>query len=765
MPRGKFDAFCCSEWRNSTLTFAPPLLDFGQLDGCTSSLEKAVTIINNTIGTGRLTGATSNDASFSVTTGFPIDIAANKNIDVKIKFSPVAEGIRNGTITFRGIPCGLTLPIQVEGDKVDIAVKNTPAGVDFGQSFTCSNRISDTIIVIYNTGNSILNLGQPIASPPYTIVSPASFPQSVKIDDSIKVIIRYAPVIDGNFSQTIRFPYSEGICNDEIKISMNGVSIPQSIKLNPATIQFLPLVDCELYRDTTITIENTSAADIQLDSSIGGGISRVMSPILPFTLKSGEKQIFKVRIEPKNAGVFTSTLLFVYNPCNKKDSVEFSGEKQGTSFVIADTVDAGEIIGCVKNFSTVNLTLENTSTNGLDGTVTSITTGSSITTTLAQGSIVASKTKINFDITVTPVKNGLFIDSMKIILNPCGITKTVYFKGLRTDVVLRGDSLNMNFGKVKIGTNIPKTIFFRNTGSTPLTITTISSLAPPFSIIDTLPSIPAVLQPNDTLKLTVNYNAIEGVQKTKVFAFGTTPCDASDSISIQGEGINDSTQTIIKFGDMGVDVGDKVKLALILMKQMGLEQSGATKFSAKVRFNKHILHITDPSYVCSSSSLPEICELQFSGDYQTGSDTLITIPAEATLGDVESTNLELIDFQWLNGNVPVEVVPKNGEFRLNNICLAGGTRLFRSTAPVKLNVTPNPSNGKVEIEYILREKSAVKVSLTDILGRPVMLIEDAVHESGTYNKTVDIGDKGDGIYFLTMQCPNVVKTIMMSIVK
>lgn len=747
-----------------TVTFNPPILDFGQLDGCTSSLEKTVTIINNSTGTGRITGASSDDASFSVTTGFPIDINASQNIDIKIKFSPVAEGGRNGIITLKGTPCGLSLPFQVKGDKVDIAVKNIPAGVDFGQNFTCSNRVSDTVITIYNTGNNVLNLGLPVILPPYSIVSP-SFPQSVKIGDSINVVIRYAPVSDGNFSQTIRFPYSEGICNDEIKVSMNGISIPQNIRLTPATIQFQPLIDCELYRDTTITIENTSASDIQIDSSIGGGICRVVSPILPITLKSGEKQVIKVRTEPKNAGLFSSTLFLVYNPCIKKDSIKISGEKQGTSFVIADTVDVGEIIGCVKVFSTDSITLENTSTNGLDGSVISITSGNSITTSLTQGTVIPNKTSIKFGVTITPTKNGFFVDSMSIVLNPCGITKTVYFKGIRTDVVLRGDSLNVSFGKVKIGANVTKTIFFRNTGSTPLTITTISSIAAPFSIVDTVPSIPAVLQPNDTLKLTVNYKAIEGVQKTKVFAFGTTPCDASDSISVQGEGINDSTQTVIKIGDINIDVGDKVNLALILMKQIGLQQSGATKFTAKIRFNRHIVHVTDPSFTCLGGTPPEICEIPFAGDYQPGKDTLFIIPAEATLGDVESTSLELIDFKWLNGTVPVEVIPLNGEFKLNNICLAGGTRLFRSTAPVKLNATPNPSNGNVEIEYVLREKSAVKVSLTDILGRPVMTVEDAVHESGTYSKTIDISEKGDGIYFLTLQCPNVVKTIMMSVVK
>ncbi len=747
-------------------TFDPPSLEFGQLDGCTSSTEKTISITNTNAVPGRLTGATSNDASFSVNNGFPISIPANQTIDIKIKFAPLTEGSHNTFLTFEGTPCKIILPINLRGEKLDLAVKSIPAGVDFGQSFTCSNRTDDTVITIFNTGTNILTIEQPNIQTPYSIISPASFPRSVKIGDSIKVTLRYAPVIDGNFSQTIRFPYSTGVCNDTIKISMNGESVPQNIIVNPKSVQFPLLVGCESFRDTIITIENTSALDIQVDSSIVGQTIRILSPAPPLTIKPNEVQQIKIRFEPTNSGVFSPNVQFAYSPCGKKDTVSFFGEKQGTSFAIADTIDAGEIIGCIKDFATVKLRIESTSTNGLDAEVISVMTGSTITTTMSNGVQLPNKTPIDFDVTITPVKDGVFLDSLIIVFNPCGISKTVYVKGLRTQVVLKADGPTVDFGKVQVGKNKTLSVFYTNTGSTPLTITTISNIVPPFSIIDTVPSLPAVLQPNDTLILTVEYVAVEGVQTAKVFAFGTTPCDASDSIIIQAEGfVPDSVQTSIKVADVSTETGDKIKLALVLVKEKGLAESGATKFSAKMRFNRTIVHITDPAFVCVGGSPPEICETELSGEYQTGQDTLGFIPVEATLGEVDSTIVELLDFKWLNGKDTVKVTRQNGVFRLTNICIEGGERLFIPTVRVSLSVTPNPTNGTAEIEYGVREKTSVKISLMDMLGRTVMVLDDAIREEGIYKQTVEFSTIDEGIYFLMLQCPNVVKTFRMSLTR
>ncbi|MBS1536790.1 MAG: choice-of-anchor D domain-containing protein [Bacteroidetes bacterium] len=853
-----------------SLVFSSSSIDFGQLNSCTSSLEKTVSIFNNSSLVAKLTKAIPSNPSFSVTTGFPIIIGANGKTDIKIKYAPVSTGISSGTITFEGSPCGIVLPIQVSGEKLNLAVKSFPATVDFGQSISCTNKVTDTTITIHNTGLTVLSLSAPTIQSPYSIVSPG-FPQSVNVGDSIKIRIRYAPTVDGNYNQTIGIPYLAGSCNDTVTISMNGESISQNLVISPPMTIFPTLIGCDVFRDTVITIENPSAMECRIDSTIRNGLFKILSPVLPTFIKSGDKLQFKVRFEPKNSGTINDSLQFAFSPCNKIISAKFSGEKQGVSFALSDTLDAGEIIKCVNGSATVTLQIENTSSNATDGSVLSVKSGNSLSTTLMSGTALPNKTPLNFNVTVTPQNDGLFVDSLIITFNPCGITKTVFVKGRRTDVGFKADVASVNIGKIQNGTNRSAPVVFTNTGSTKLTITSVPNLAPPFSITNILPPLPAELLPNEKLTVTVTYLAIDGIQTSTVLAFGTIPCAVVDSVIIQGEGtdtpqpsisitkrlnfdsvcvgvekiltakltndggvplqilqavlsgntgdyslknfaprtllpsedmsvdvgcmplavgvtaarivwitdlIRDSTEligigkdcstpdsTFITIADAEAETGDNIKIALILKKEVGLVKSGAKKFSATVRFNRTIIHATDPTLSCLSGTSPDICEMDISGEYKFGQDTIAFFSAEATLGAVESTKLELVAFKWLNGNKPVEVIRQDGEFRLTNLCFEGGVRLYNPTKSVSLNVVPNPTNGSAEIEYTLREESPIKVTMMDMLGREVMVIDEAIRKPGTYKRNVEFTNTGVGIYFLMLQCPNVTKTIRMSIVK
>jgi hypothetical protein len=159
------------------------------------------------------------------------------------------------------------------------------------------------------------------------------------------------------------------------------------------------------------------------------------------------------------------------------------------------------------------------------------------------------------------------------------------------------------------------------------------------------------------------------------------------------------------------------------------------------------------------------CEVEITGTRQSGSDILALIPAEATLGNAERTNLELLTFEWLNGTGVVTAARVNGELVLADICREGGVRLYQPTQVVRLSMVPNPASGNAEIEYTLREESAVKLSLIDVLGREVMIIDEAVRGAGTYKKSIELSQTGGGVYYLRLQAPNTTKTLRLSIVK
>ena len=227
----------------------------------------------------------------------------------------------------------------------------------------------------------------------------------------------------------------------------------------------------------------------------------------------------------------------------------------------------------------------------------------------------------------------------------------------------------------------------------------------------------------------------------------------------------DTAKTTISISNIEAKTGDKIQVNLKLTGENGLAKSGATNFKAKVGFNRTILHITDPAIVCNSGTNADRCEVEITGTRQSGSDILAVIPAEATLGNAERTNLELLAFDWLNGTGVVNVTRVNGELVLTDLCREGGVRLYQPTQAVSLSIVPNPVSGNAEIEYTLREESAVKLSLIDVLGREVMIIDEAVRAAGTYKKSIELSHTGDGVYYLRLQAPNTSKTMRVSLIK
>ena len=67
----------------------------------------------------------------------------------------------------------------------------------------------------------------------------------------------------------------------------------------------------------------------------------------------------------------------------------------------------------------------------------------------------------------------------------------------------------------------------------------------------------------------------------------------------------------------------------------------------------------------------------------------------------------------------------------------------------KLNVYPNPSRGEFNISFDLENRQDVYLTITNYLGKVIFTQELKDHE-GLYNKTIDLGNKANGIYMLNI---------------
>ncbi|MCX6295984.1 MAG: T9SS type A sorting domain-containing protein, partial [Bacteroidetes bacterium] len=66
---------------------------------------------------------------------------------------------------------------------------------------------------------------------------------------------------------------------------------------------------------------------------------------------------------------------------------------------------------------------------------------------------------------------------------------------------------------------------------------------------------------------------------------------------------------------------------------------------------------------------------------------------------------------------------------------------------------PNPCVETIQVNYFLSEKSTIKISFTDVLGKAVATVLNETQVGGSYQKNINISDLGlsKGVYFLILQ--------------
>ena len=89
------------------------------------------------------------------------------------------------------------------------------------------------------------------------------------------------------------------------------------------------------------------------------------------------------------------------------------------------------------------------------------------------------------------------------------------------------------------------------------------------------------------------------------------------------------------------------------------------------------------------------------------------------------------------------------------------TGIYESQNSLFMSIAPNPSSGTFVLESKFEKADKAVISLTNILGEMVMLI-DNVQQTGIYKKQVNIEHLSGGIYFLVVQQNNerIVKKII-----
>jgi PKD repeat protein len=154
------------------------------------------------------------------------------------------------------------------------------------------------------------------------------------------------------------------------------------------------------------------------------------------------------------------------------------------------------------------------------------------------------------------------------------------------------------------------------------------------------------------------------------------------------------------------------------------------------------------------------CGLTFSQVYVKGGKTLATVPTDQGTPKFVPTSTqwrtETIDLATYAGQANVMVVFQNrGHYAqpvyIDNINISGTlvTSIEAINSAYELALSPNPTTGRVELDFKTAETADVKIEINNVLGQTVAK-ELIKNTSSVIHQSFDLSNQRAGVYFVTI---------------
>jgi len=549
------------------LSVIPPI-DFGLVDvgSC-----KDTTILLSNIGTDTLTIVTPPTLSsgFTVPAGqLPISIAAGASKPITLRFCPTDTIQHSSSDSLRARSPGIGKPITVIGKGIR-GILTTPNALDLG--CVILGETLDRSVVLKNVGPaSVTNIQSTVVgSTDLTILrGPGG---SIPSNTSDSVVVRFIATTLGNVSAKIVITSSGSTV--EIPVTAKVSVKPQLIVLD--TLLNFDTVNVGDSVTLCMRVMNPSCAGLNVkDISIAsthGGIFHVAPNTTPKIIADSAITQLCITFRPTQNAREEGFVTFVLDS-GAAPGVHLIG--QGASPVIEihpKALDFGDVLvlttSAAQSVEVVNLgiAIAQSATPSIVGP----NAAEFAFTGLSRA--IGRNDSIGYSITMTPATVG--VKRAYFVIPVAGGLDSVMLTGRGVQPGILVSRQRIDFGKVDVNpAPVPQQLFIvRNTGTSPLTVSTISFAGDPSFTIAQQPTGTVVLaKTTDSIVVTVTFNPTStGVKAGQISVSNTT----SDQpvVDLAGEGV----QAILSVSVDTVDFGNvylgsaKDSISAITIKNTG----------------------------------------------------------------------------------------------------------------------------------------------------------------------------------------------------
>ncbi len=371
----------------------------------------------------------------------------------------------------------LSLFRNTVGGQLNAAFQANPEVISFGAIAVGST--DSATIVVTNVGGDTLDVSFVGVQPPqgYTIVPSSA---SILPSDSRNFLVKFAPPAASTFVAKAVFQHNGSPQQDTIDLSGSGLAT--GFGLSSSSLEFGNVAIGDTLRDTVSVINSSTVTTLVISSITATNQAYSISPV-SFILPPQGTQNVSLAFAPRVTGDQIGNLIFEHNAVGSPDSLGVSGTGVAPIFAVSNRdITFGNVVVGQTGSNTIQIS--NPGTDTLDISVESPDSLFSIDTTNVR--IVQGQSH-SFNISFSPSGTGLRSGSFLFSHNAGALPDTIRVTGTGVTSGILANPTSLNFGNLLVGTNAVDTIEITNIGGDTLTIVSIQSSDPRFTILTSAP--------------------------------------------------------------------------------------------------------------------------------------------------------------------------------------------------------------------------------------------------------------------------------------
>ncbi|MDX9759844.1 MAG: choice-of-anchor D domain-containing protein [Bacteroidota bacterium] len=777
----------------------PDTIDAGELYSCTVPVEFTFLVknegtVNAVIDSiaSELPGVVSFPGQFSRT------LLPGQVDTVTVLVHPSVNGHFEGRVTFETTPCNFTEDLVVRGNLVPTALVAEPNPVVF--NFAAVGDTTHASLVLRNPTLAAMVLDSTalaFINPPFALrdsivlrdsvgaydtllvlAGGILLPDTLQPGDSLVLNFSYFPQDEGSAAGAVFF-HTNAPCPDSLWVLLQASSSRKpAIAYTQTTFANLLCPD-EQTSTATATLRNTGGLPLTVHELRKAGTNpadfEIIGPATPLIIPPGGSEDVTLEFRPQVKGAVRGFILDILSDAENEPLVQlaYNARKDSVFMTVQPTaIDLGERYIC-EFPRTVAFTYTNHGTVAMDLTVdTGTVNGTGFRIAPRSWPVrIAAGADFDLQVELDPPAGayGNFLAQIHATAPLCGTDMLVplayRFAPHSADIA----PPFIDFGTLGYGASATGGVTVTNPQGTPMRVR-ISGPSGPEIAITTPATRDTVLQPGETLPITLRFDAMSSGDITDQLAIFTTQvCD--DSLRIPLRGSIQSAMSAFALPDLEAEIGSRVTIPLTLTAANNLDITGTRGLTADIVFNRSILW---PESAVSSTGTVTMTTIPEGGDLRTrltidqpaspATGAQAEITCLVMLGNSDTTPLRLENLAWTHGTAATATT--DGSLLVRGICEEGGKRLVALPEGLALGQNiPNPFNPTTDIEFRIPDTGYTTLVIFDQLGRIVATPIGGTLSEGVHRTRFDATGLANGTYLAVLAHGGQTRMIRMTLVK